>query len=450
MPKPKRGVSQVLGERKDGKSIKARDESNRSDDNKKTTAVVKKKATTVQKGKLRVKENSPSKNKTKTAAAVSKGKAKGKQSHTVLDSDDESGNVEDEQKVLIDETKTNANEAKVRSDGEVNSKEKMFQTPAAAKPKIANWEESSEEDLPLATPFRGKLGSVQGQLKSPSGRESKVDLSVATPPRKHTSAMLVSPATGGSPTKAPNITPIAELNIFKGSKNICARVFEKSDLKIWNSRDGKKSGLLFSVKLNDAAGDTIQGTFFDGDEEFYDGVELNKVYTFNGGELKMANAQYNTCTSKMEFTFSRRCQIELVDDATVAESYVEDHTSSEIVLVTISTLEMFKGNQAIRARVTAKSPVRSFTTPKGTGSVFSVDLEDVSEKTVRATLFNDEAEIYHEMLKEDNWYIFTGFSVKRSVHSYDDCTSPYELRIEKGSKITLFLHTDLLFGDESS
>ncbi len=292
----------------------------------------------------------------------------------------------------------------------------------------------SEEES--ATSFQS--ASKREQMTRVTG-EAKGISKFATPPRKNAEAVVVTPVTPGCMATAPKITLIADLSIFKGSKVISARVFEKSELREWKSKDGRKSGLLFSVKLKDSVGDTIQGTFFDGNEAFYDGVELNKVYNFYGGELKEANATYNLCTSNLEFTFSSKCQIELVEDASVVERFSDEETSSEPVL--ISSLEMFKANQAIRAKVTARSPLRTFTTVKGPGCVFSVDLEDVSEKTIRATLFNDEAEMYYEILKEDNWYIFAGVTVKRSEHSYDECTSPFELRIEKGCKITLFLHT---------
>jgi hypothetical protein len=440
MPKstrnPKRGASEVSEDTKDpkiGKVAKGRktrqtppvlseeeDDSNRSADSdgspEKNKSIVANKHKAVR---------APS-GKAKAKVLRSNSKAKGSQAHALVDSDEES--TDSEMNSEDRKPKPKAAQVKPRTKGKVKESQALVLV------------HSDEESVANSLSQREQTTTVAGEVKAIS--------TFATPQRKYAAAVVVSPATPGSSASAPKITSIADLSIFKGSKVISAQVFEKSELREWNSKDGKKSGLLFSVKLKDSAGDTIQGTFFDGNEAFYDGVELNKVYIFYGGELKEANATYNLCTSNFEFTFSSKCQIELVEDAAVVERFADEETSSEPI--TISSLVMFKANQAIRAKVMARSPLRTFTTPKGTGCVFSVDLEDVSEKTIRATLFNDEAEMYYEILKEDNWYIFTGFAVKRSVHSYDECTSPYELRIEKGCKITLFLHTDPVFGDESS
>jgi hypothetical protein len=242
---------------------------------------------------------------------------------------------------------------------------------------------------------------------------------------------------------------IKQLSVFKGSRIITARVFEKGLLKEWSSKDGRKNGLLFALKLRDAAGDTIQGTFFDGTQAFYDGVEVNSTYTFYGGELKMAHPTYNTCTSGLEFTFSSKCQMELNVDA-VEDEDDDPSTPTEPILVTIAGLDMLRKNQSICARVTEKSSLRTFTGVKGPGCVFSIDVEDASDKSIRATFFNEEAEIYYDMMNQGNTYTFAGFQVKRSSHSYDCCTSPYEIMVEKGCKITHLIGNDPMFGDDSS
>jgi hypothetical protein len=238
------------------------------------------------------------------------------------------------------------------------------------------------------------------------------------------------------------VTEIAHLSLFKGSKIITARVVEKSDPKEWQSKDGKKSGVVLSLKLRDAKGDTIQGTFFDGTEEFYEGIEVGKAYTFYGGELKMANPQYNTCSSNLEFTFKSKGRIELAlnfEDDAISSTGMEEKVPT---FVSIATLEMFKRNQGIRGMVMKKNPLRTYTNLKGPGCVFSVDLEDNSDKTIRATFFNEEAKTFYEFLAEGNTYTFVGFAISRSVHQYDDCTSPFELRMERGCEINAYLFDD--------
>ena len=43
-------------------------------------------------------------------------------------------------------------------------------------------------------------------------------------------------------------------------------------------------------------------------------LEIDKVYSFSGGRLKVANMQYNTCKSSFEITFDQNSEIALEDD----------------------------------------------------------------------------------------------------------------------------------------
>ena len=88
-----------------------------------------------------------------------------------------------------------------------------------------------------------------------------------------------------------DICPINQLNPYRSTWTIKARVTSKSAKKTWNNARGE--GCLFSVDLLDAEGSEIRGTFFkEAVDKFYDMLQEDQVYTFSGGRIKMANRQY--------------------------------------------------------------------------------------------------------------------------------------------------------------
>ena len=63
---------------------------------------------------------------------------------------------------------------------------------------------------------------------------------------------------------------------------------KKYDRRSWNNARG--SGYLMNVDLIDAFGAQIQATFFkDAVDKFEPKLKQNLVYTFSGGQVKMAN-----------------------------------------------------------------------------------------------------------------------------------------------------------------
>mmetsp|Transcript_21096 Transcript_21096/g.29794 ORF Transcript_21096/g.29794 Transcript_21096/m.29794 type:complete len:643 (-) Transcript_21096:211-2139(-) len=111
----------------------------------------------------------------------------------------------------------------------------------------------------------------------------------------------------------PPITPISQLNMYQNRWTIKARVTSKSDIRTWSNARGE--GSLFSVDLLDSSGMDIRATLFkEAVDKFYNFLEMDKVYTFSGGRLKVANMQYNTCKSNFEVTFDQNSEIHLDND----------------------------------------------------------------------------------------------------------------------------------------
>ena len=119
------------------------------------------------------------------------------------------------------------------------------------------------------------------------------------------SGPTVRTAPGGQP-----ITPISGLNMYSNRWVIRAKVVSKSGVRTWSNAKGE--GQLFSMEILDSSGTDVKCTFFkEAVEKFYNFIEEDRVYTFSGGRLKVANMQYNKCKSQFEITFDQNSTIEL-------------------------------------------------------------------------------------------------------------------------------------------
>jgi replication factor A1 len=108
-------------------------------------------------------------------------------------------------------------------------------------------------------------------------------------------------------------TPICVLSMTCFDWTIKARVLEKSDVRYWDKPTSK--GKLFNVVLVDERGDQIKGTFFNNAVEmFYDVIEIMKVYTFSGGNVKNMNRAYSSLDVQFEISFDKNSVIKPMED----------------------------------------------------------------------------------------------------------------------------------------
>lgn len=68
------------------------------------------------------------------------------------------------------------------------------------------------------------------------------------------------------------------------------------------------------------------------------------------------------------------------------------------VTVPISALSPYQNKWVIKARVTAKSAIRTWSNPKGEGKLFSMDLMDESSQ-IRVTAFRDLVDKFYDMIE---------------------------------------------------
>jgi replication factor A1 len=103
----------------------------------------------------------------------------------------------------------------------------------------------------------------------------------------------------------------------------------------------------------------------------------------------------------------------------------------------IAQLNMYQNKWVIKARVTSKSDIRTWSNAKGEGSLFSIELLDASGMDVRATLFKEAVDKFYNMLEPGKVYTFTGGRLKVANMQYNTCKSNFEITFDQNSEIHL-------------
>eukprot|EP00413_Alexandrium_margalefii_P017063 CAMPEP_0204531998 /NCGR_PEP_ID=MMETSP0661-20131031/11482_1 /ASSEMBLY_ACC=CAM_ASM_000606 /TAXON_ID=109239 /ORGANISM="Alexandrium margalefi, Strain AMGDE01CS-322" /LENGTH=461 /DNA_ID=CAMNT_0051538197 /DNA_START=54 /DNA_END=1439 /DNA_ORIENTATION=+ len=101
----------------------------------------------------------------------------------------------------------------------------------------------------------------------------------------------------------------------------------------------------------------------------------------------------------------------------------------------ISELSNYTQRWVIRARVTSKAPLRSFSKGSNAGKVFHVHLLDTQGGEIRANFFNDAAEKHFEILKMGKCYTFARGSTRIANQQYSSLKHRYELVFDKAAEI---------------
>ena len=174
-----------------------------------------------------------------------------------------------------------------------------------------------------------KINSPNNPYRSPSRRSP-----LAPTVRSHVATAVTTTASGVP------ITPISQLNLYQNNRwMIKARVTTKSDIRSWSNANGE--GTLFSVELLDFSAVDIKAIFFkEAVDKFYGMLEVDRVYTFSGGWLKVANTKFNVCKCAYEISFDQKAEIHLADDSGEIQSQIFDFTK-------ISDLETIEEGKSV-------------------------------------------------------------------------------------------------------
>lgn len=109
--------------------------------------------------------------------------------------------------------------------------------------------------------------------------------------------------------------------------------------------------------------------------------------------------------------------------------------SNGMPITPISQLNMYQNKWTIKARVTTKGEVRTWSNAKGEGSLFGIELLDNSGHDIRATFFKEAVDRFYPMLQQNKIYTFSGGRLKSANMQYNTCKSGFEVTFDANAEI---------------
>eukprot|EP01103_Thecamoeba_quadrilineata_P012133 TRINITY_DN3056_c0_g1_i1.p1 TRINITY_DN3056_c0_g1~~TRINITY_DN3056_c0_g1_i1.p1 ORF type:complete len:679 (+),score=164.76 TRINITY_DN3056_c0_g1_i1:54-2090(+) len=114
-----------------------------------------------------------------------------------------------------------------------------------------------------------------------------------------------------------------------------------------------------------------------------------------------------------------------------------DTSAPPAQITPIAELSNFAKGWMIRARVTAKSEIRNWSNPKGTGKLFSVDLLDEQSGEIRATIFQNAVDTLYPLLEVGSVYYISKGQIKLANKKFSSLKNEFEMSLDTSSVVSV-------------
>ena len=104
--------------------------------------------------------------------------------------------------------------------------------------------------------------------------------------------------------------------------------------------------------------------------------------------------------------------------------------------ITLDQLSPYQSEWTIKVRVSYKSDMKTWKNAKGEGKLFSVHFMDQTSE-IKATAFNDSADMFYDLLQENNAYYISKASIRASNKTFNSLKNEHEIILEKSTIIKL-------------
>lgn len=179
--------------------------------------------------------------------------------------------------------------------------------------------------------------------------------------------------------------PIKSLSLFSTSKwTILARVTQKSEIRNWINKKGK--GKLFNFELYDHSSEIRVTAFQKQCDDFYQMLQVDKVYYISKGSIKQADRIYNKLKHDYEITLNNETTIEECLDAGAIQIKYD--------FVDISSIEEEEAGSVVNviAICTDSTELKKFKSKAGKDlTKREVTLVDQTFTSISLTLWNEDA-----------------------------------------------------------
>jgi len=118
-----------------------------------------------------------------------------------------------------------------------------------------------------------------------------------------------------------------------------------------------------------------------------------------------------------------------------SKSSVSSAGSSNVRIFPIKGLNPYQNKWTIKARVTKKGDIRTWSNARGEGKLFSADLIDKDGTEIRCTFFKEAVDKFYELLQQGNVYTFSGGRLKIANKRFTSIPNDYEITFNPDSII---------------
>lgn len=115
-------------------------------------------------------------------------------------------------------------------------------------------------------------------------------------------------------------------------------------------------------------------------------------------------------------------------------SYQNPNSQKNRPIFAIEQLSPYQNMWTIKARVSFKGDIKTWSNQRGEGKLFNVNLLDTSGE-IRATAFNDNAVKFYEFLQEGKVYFISKARIQPAKPQFSNLAHPYELQLDRDTVI---------------
>ncbi|KAI8989731.1 replication factor-a protein [Trametes punicea] len=108
--------------------------------------------------------------------------------------------------------------------------------------------------------------------------------------------------------------------------------------------------------------------------------------------------------------------------------------SGRSAIYPIESLSPYQNSWTIKARVTSKSDIRTWSNQRGEGKLFNITLMDESGE-IRATAFNAAVDEFYDRIQEGKVYFITKAKVNLAKKKFSNLQNEYELTLERSTEV---------------
>lgn len=123
-----------------------------------------------------------------------------------------------------------------------------------------------------------------------------------------------------------------------------------------------------------------------------------------------------------------------VRNGSAMDTTTSDTNLSTSMIHPISSLTPYQNRWVIKARVTSKSTIRTWSNSRGEGKLFSFDLIDETGE-IRVTGFRDSVDKFYDSIQVDKIYYITKCQLKPANKQYSTLKNEYEMTLTADSSI---------------